>query len=218
MSTEPERLKYFENKDADEFEDFRSTIKAKAAQKGPVVLMAFKGRPVAEYPGGDPGTQAAAKVTANRELYYIMLLNTKDRSLRRTWESNYDEQGYEAMQYTAGLWRSGGNENKQKQSAQTYDEEKAKIANVRDAPEFRNICNSMEACRTDLNGTTREITNNVFVNHLYDAVSAISRDHKSEVKDGRKELRDDWRQHGVRHPIGDPDARGRHGVGQDRSG
>ena len=175
-----DNIKY-ENKSLAEFNKFKIKIKAKANKKSSNCLKAVSD--LAE------GT-AHEKEEAHRDLYYILIDNIADEDLLVTLDTDYAEQGYNALKYMEGLHSAGTNEPKLKESAKKYKELCLKLAESKTAGELRGVINQMQALRKELSGSDREITKNQFISDVCDAVSDMSPDHRREVRDEVKSLTD----------------------------
>ena len=181
--------KLYQHKDFTECQGFLATVKAKARLNDDgnvlkVYQLAAQNTPI------NPAISADLQKKANGILHGILVLNTGNMELLSKLNTDYDDDGVEAIKYIKCCFSAGGNENKEGVARDNYNDLLGKCPNGTTVEEFKTLCDKLKHERAQLKDTDGEITEAAFCLDLRTMVSNTCHEAKMEVRDGLRNLAD----------------------------
>ena len=179
----------YKHQSASECQAFIPKLKSKARADGADTLKVYK-HAVDETAHNLNATQLA---NANEALYDVIIDNLGNDNLVRTLAATYKNDGIAALRYIRGCWATAGNDNKESDASRRYNAGLVDLKSGVTAFELQEKFNDLSALRADLDGTSREVSNERYCSDIIDMVKALSFEHKMETQSDLRSLSEDER-------------------------
>ena len=193
MSSDDTKSTPYQHKDKKEMQVFLQ-IKVRAAankakKDSPSIMRAYANAALAEYPGADNVAKTANKKTANEDLFTALVGLIGNEDLLLVLATQYDNKGYEAMQYIKSCFAQGDDDNLMTDANESYLEaQTTKLTTDVTVQDFVALINQMQMARIELHGTKREIDDIHHAHNLPDMLRRISNDYRTEVRHAMSKL------------------------------
>jgi len=163
----------FNNKTNAEFQTFHAKLRTFARMKGANCFKAFSS-------DGIPDVDMAE---GNAELYDLIITHTSCPILIQTISNRFTDDGSAALAYIASSWAPGKSEAKAKAAAKEYIVLQSTPLGAEVTVEtLRLRLNTMANMRAQLNGTSRNITEQAHCNNIWDMVGEVHESVEMSLK------------------------------------